>query len=75
MSTPAALLNVVDGAACDDVIASLNESGVEAACIGDLTSGDPAAIIDRPSQRALPRFARDELARYLEALDESANSR
>ena len=69
------LLIVTDGATCDDVVASLRESGVEAACIGDLTTGDPAAIIDRRSQEPLPRFERDELARIFEALDESADPR
>ena len=69
------LLIVVDGAACDDVIASLRESGVETACIGDLTTGDPGAIIDRRSQQPLPRFERDELARFLKDLDESADPR
>ncbi len=69
------LLIVVDGAACDDVIASLRESGVETACIGDLTTGDPGAIIDRRSQQPLPRFERDELARFLKDLDESAHPR
>lgn len=69
------LLIVVDDADCDGVVASLREGGVDTACIGDLTSGDPGAIIDRSSQQPLPRFERDELARFLEALDESAEAR
>ncbi len=69
------LLIVVDGAACDDVIASLREGGAVAAHIGDLTTGDPGAIIDRLSQQPLPRFERDELARFLEDLDESTDPR
>ena len=70
-----ALLIVVDEGARDSVAASLHESGVETACIGDLTSGDPGAIIDGRSRQPLPRLERDELARFLEALDESADPR
>ncbi len=64
-----------DGSACDEVLTSLTAGGISASCIGDLTSGDPAAIIDRSGQQALPSFERDELARYLEALDEGAEPR
>ncbi len=56
---------------CASVIQALADEDIRAACIGDLTSGERGAIIDGRSQRPLARFERDELARFLEALDES----
>jgi len=67
------LLIVVGEDGCEPTLDALRREGIDAACIGDLTSGDRAAIIDGRSQQPLPRFERDELARYLEALDESAD--
>ena len=56
---------------CASVIHALEDEDIRATCIGDLTSGERGAIIDRRSQQPLARFERDELARFLEAFDES----
>ena len=56
---------------CAAIIKALENEQISAACIGDLTSGESGAIIDRRSQQPLARFERDELARFLEALDGS----
>ena len=56
---------------CASVIRALEDKNITATCIGDLTSGERGAIIDRRSQQPLARFERDELARFLEAFDES----
>lgn len=70
-----ALLVVVDEASCDDVLVTLGSAGIDAACMGVLTAGRPGVIIDNRSRQAIPRIERDELARILEALDESAAPR
>ena len=56
---------------CASVIQALEDEEIRATCIGDLTSGERGAIIDRRSQQPLARFERDELARFLEAFDEN----
>ncbi len=51
---------------CDKVIDALSGARIEAACIGSLVSPEEGAIIDKQGSReALPRFERDELARFL----------
>ncbi len=55
---------------CDAVRAAVGREGFVAACIGDLASGPPDAIIDSRNQQPLPRFERDELARFLETRGE-----
>jgi hydrogenase maturation factor len=65
------LLIVAAPERCASIIERLDNEDIRATCIGDLTSGERGAIIDRRSQRSLPRFERDELARFLEALEES----
>jgi hydrogenase maturation factor len=66
-----ALLIVAAPEHCASIIQGLEDADIRATCIGDLTSGERGAIIDRRSQQPLARFERDELARFLEALDES----
>ncbi len=65
------LLIVTASEHCASVIQALAQEDIAATCIGDLTSGERGAIIDRRSQQPLARFERDELARFLEAFDES----
>jgi hydrogenase maturation factor len=51
---------------CDRVAGALSGEGIKAACIGALFSDREVAIInDKGSATALPRFDRDELARFL----------
>jgi hydrogenase expression/formation protein HypE len=52
---------------CDRVVAALNGAGIKAACIGALFSDRQAVVIldEKGSETALPRFDRDELARFL----------
>jgi len=51
---------------CDPVLAALTDGGVGAACIGALVPHREVTIIDaRGGVAALPRFDRDELARFL----------
>jgi len=51
---------------CDRVAGALNGAGVKAACIGTLFSDREVAIInEKGGETALPRFDRDELARFL----------
>jgi len=64
-----ALLIAVAADDCDGVRAAVRAEGIEATCIGDLASVEGGGIIDSWSQEPLPRFERDELARFLEALD------
>lgn len=65
-----ALLVVVAPESCDTLCGTIQSNGSAAICIGDLASGGRAAIIDSRSSEPLPRFERDELARYLESLAE-----
>ena len=57
---------------CASIIDALENEDIRATCIGDLSSGERGAIIDRRSQQPLARFERDELARFLEAFGESS---
>jgi len=63
-----ALLVCVGAEACDRVREAVRESGVAAACIGEVAPGTGGGIIDARGLQPLPRFERDELARFLEAL-------
>lgn len=67
-----ALLIAVDPEECDAVCRAVRAEEVAATCIGDLASGAGDAIMDIRSQKPLPRFERDELARFLEAPGEEA---
>ena len=67
-----ALLIVAAPESCDTVCSAIRSGGIAATCIGDLASGERAAIIDSRSNEPLPRFERDELARFLESLAEEA---
>ncbi|MCH8064773.1 MAG: hypothetical protein IIC90_02960 [Chloroflexi bacterium] len=62
-----ALLIAVGSEQCDAVRQALGNEGVEAACIGDLASGEGGVIMDAWDMRPLPTFERDELARVLES--------
>lgn len=53
---------------CDDIVEALSRADVDAVCVAELNSGEAGAIMDSRSQQPLPRFERDELARYLESL-------
>ena len=51
---------------CDRILGALTAAGISAACIGALFSDREVAIIDeKGGATALPRFDRDELARFL----------
>jgi hydrogenase maturation factor len=62
-----ALLIAVEVSGCDAVREALVAEGIDVACIGALASLDRAGIIvDARTHTPLPRFERDELARFLE---------
>lgn len=63
-----ALLIAVAPAACDAVCEAVRREGVDVTCVGELASAEGAAIIDNRSQEPLPRFERDELARFFQSL-------
>ncbi len=51
---------------CDRVVDALNGAGIKSACVGALFSDREVAIInEKGGETALPRFDRDELARFL----------
>jgi len=64
-----ALLIAVAPEGCDAVCHAVRAEEIDATCVGDLASGAGDAIIDSRSLNPLPRFERDELARFLESLD------
>ncbi len=63
-----ALLVAVAAERCDATLAAVREAGIQAACIGDLVSGQGAAIMDSGIETPLTAFARDELARILDTV-------
>jgi hydrogenase maturation factor len=65
-----ALLIAVDPAGCDAVRNAVEEEKIAASCIGELASGKEDVIMNAQSRTPVPRFERDELARFLEALGE-----
>lgn len=68
-----ALLIVVDAGACDSVAAALGRNTTTCACIGELASAGSTAIIDQ-NGHPLPRFERDEVARFFDTLKEEGAS-
>lgn len=60
-----ALLIAVEAERCEGMLAALSDDEIEAACIGDLASRKGGAII--AGNELVPRFERDELARFFEA--------
>jgi hydrogenase maturation factor len=60
-----ALLIVVGADDCDAVRNALRGANIDGACIGYLAAGGADAIMDE-SAGPVPRFARDELARFFE---------
>lgn len=60
------LLIVIAPDDCDTVCASLHKEGIDAVCIGEVAGAKGDVIIDGRDQAPLPRFERDELARFLE---------
>ena len=67
-----ALLIAVEPDGCETVRRAVQGEEIMATCIGDLARGGGGAIMNVRSQKAVPRFERDELARFLEALGEGA---
>jgi hydrogenase maturation factor len=64
-----ALLIVVGASECDSVRAALAAERIGSACIGELAAVGSVAIIDE-NGHSLPRFERDEVARFFETLGE-----
>jgi len=64
-----ALLIVVGAAECDHLRAALASESIHSTCIGELAAVGSVAIIDQ-NGHALPRFERDEVARFFETLGE-----
>ncbi|MEX0786587.1 MAG: AIR synthase related protein [Dehalococcoidia bacterium] len=67
-----ALLIAVAPERCDECRRVVLDMGIDAACIGELASSSGDAIMDSWRREGLPRFERDELARFLEAIEEEA---
>ncbi len=67
-----ALLIAVASESCEPVRGAVRNEGSAATCIGDLASAERDAIMDSRSNEPLPRFERDELARFLDSLTEEA---
>lgn len=63
-----ALLVVVAPEACETACEAVRREGVGVTCVGELASGEGFAIIDTRSLEPLPRFERDELARFFASL-------
>ena len=64
-----ALLMAVAEKDCQELSTALAADGVPAVCIGRLAPVEEGAImVERGTRRALPRFSRDELARFFDAL-------
>lgn len=54
---------------CERVRSTISQAGIDAACLGTLASGGKGAIMDKRAQwREIPRFQRDELARFFDSL-------
>lgn len=60
------LLIAVAPDGCEAVRDAIRSEGTDPACIGELASGGGDVIMDDRDQELLPRFSRDELARFLE---------
>jgi len=69
-----ALLIAMAGEACDEVCEAVRRHEIAATCIGELASGQGGAIIDSRRREPLPRFERDELARFLEVVEAERGS-
>ncbi len=68
-----ALLIVVPEDGCAAVRAALTAGRITSACIGELAAVGSVAIIDE-NGHSLPRFERDEVARFFETLGERENA-
>ena len=68
-----ALLIVLASAECGAVRAALAAESIPSACIGELATTGSVAIIDQNGHQ-LPRFQRDEVARFFETLRERENA-
>ena len=64
-----ALLIAVEAGACDAVRDAIHDARLPVACIGDVAPLEGDAIIDARNLDPLPRFERDELARFFETLN------
>jgi hydrogenase maturation factor len=62
-----ALLIAMGAADCDVVREALAQEDISAACVGELASGRRGDIMEFESRQPLPRFERDELARWFAA--------
>jgi hydrogenase maturation factor len=63
-----ALLIVTPEDACDSICAAVHNEGSNAVCIGEVAPLGGDVIIDARGRVPLPRFERDELARFLESI-------
>jgi hydrogenase expression/formation protein HypE len=69
-----ALLAAMEPAAAPRAMEALHRAGIPGALIGEaLPASDGLWLVEGDGVRALPRFARDELARYLESLERESN--
>jgi hydrogenase expression/formation protein HypE len=64
-----ALLIAVTPGGCAAVCEALVRADITVACIGELAEGDGGDIIGARGSQPLPRFERDELARFFDSLD------
>ncbi|MGB9604417.1 MAG: AIR synthase-related protein [Bryobacteraceae bacterium] len=65
-----ALLVAIDPAAVPDALRRLQQAGISAAVIGEaLPPSEGRTLVEDGRAQALPVFARDELARYLESAE------
>jgi hydrogenase maturation factor len=63
-----ALLIAVAPEACAALCDALRDAKITVTCIGELAEGEGGDIIGARGTRPLPRFERDELARFLDSL-------
>jgi len=70
-----ALLAAVDPVAAPRALQGLSDAGIPASVIGEaLPAGEGRTLVDQDGARPLPEFARDELARYLESLEQGSGA-
>jgi hydrogenase maturation factor len=67
-----ALLVAVTASSCDAARDAMTRADISVACIGELAEGEGGDIIGPQGSRSLPRFERDELARFLDSPEATA---
>ena len=71
-----ALLLAVANDDCDTAVKAIEEAGVRARRIGSLVSADAGVIMtDKRGRKSVPRFPRDEVARFLTRSDATKEQR